>query len=1791
MKMRFGPATCIRAFITTALMLLATLAAAQQCTYEIEPNETPAEATLIRPPDSSGTFNADGARMPIICLAGEISGSNQDAFWWDVDELAAEHNWTVSIDGVRGLNQMSLYRIEFAENGVDVTAADELMRFATPNGSPHVSKTFLIEPGRYLVGLSVAGAEGPYVVNLTPESNSRRANSFARSTYRGEFRVYGSVEDVRELTFEVSADDAGFTWGLELRSAIGTSPRLELEGPDGPIGEPTTVTDGVARYDGYALAPGTYTVRVVGSTGTAIVSLSKQGRQGQGQEVEPNNSPQDATLFPLGSDMRGRSGDLDWFRTDVSEQDATQGWDLQVEAGAEVDVLLQHPDGHQLLSRRFTEGSVERLNLQPGAYYLNVRRVREEADYRLTWVRAAAAPANVNEVEPNDTLATATDLGSKAEARGELHPQDIDFYRFQVEGQAQLYRVQVAGQGVTRLNVYSGGGNLISRVDGKGRLRLDDLLLLPGAQYMSVEGEGEYALRAMALGPAPAPQPPADMPASDESLSAAAAGPSEPAADEPVTGPPVVEDPILPPPPPGILEYEPNDDRSRAHRLQPAAVHVGRISSPNDEDHYRFHLSADQYVRLELVPPEGDSLSFDLLGEGRFRPLPGEAGQPVVMERWLLAGDHTLFVHNRPAGGGTGGYYQLRLTPLGALHLPVDREPNDTPATAATMPAELEWTGSLGEVGDVDVYAIPQFAEDTEMQVTLSGVERANVVLRLAEGRGSVSRGENDVFTMTVPGGQRTYLELSGAGRYRIEVAFSRQPDPSQLLPPRTSGALSISLDTPVEELAAFWHEGQRLEATATVRNDSEEPQTVNLSAAVNDVRSEVNVPASIELRAGESVQVPVTLEVPAGAREDVPLNLQVAASSAVGSAAANRHLLLRCEAEPVAPFPYHSLPRTLLGRPNVLWSGLGATVHGASPHMQRDLALIDGRTAISFGGYLAADHSPTYALAGEAPVSLVGTSLHPQAGGDGGTQLRRFRIETSLDGASFTPAFEGILQAARVEQSFEFDEPVTARYARLVMVDSVSDSTSRAYAGEWKLYAEDPALFSGLDIASPALGGHMVWSEPRLGSRSDSVVEPERRTSAVDVRPVEALTFVIGFRDARAALIEELRWLESEGGMTTPDRTVGTVIVEASLAGAAGPWEPVAEWPLQRDAAGTARLQLEEPVWARYLRFTAPKGAAEFLYPPQQLSVFEADVGEGGYLSAVSEWGNMTSSGPYELLVGDAEAVIGHESAGNHTREAAVTLVPGVVAAGSVAIGENVDWYKITVPQDQNHVQLQLRGDPTIAYLYEVTDASGKQVPYEERATGEGRTLTFFAEPGDYYLKLEEPKRSVVFSWDTSGSVAPYIPITYNSLAEFGRGVDGEREAVQLLAFHEPQPTWLLPYWSSDPLRVQRSIQEYDRSDNSSNTEIALITATKALADREGTRAILLITDAESNGYGLTPDLWRALEEVRPRVFTFEISSGGSDYAQDMMQDYAAVNGGYYEMADGVGDFDAGFARASCILRRPKAYEVEVAASYVAPPGPGMLSVVPAPGAAMAAVEVIFDASGSMGQLLPSGEQRIVAAKRALETLVGEVLPEETPFALRAFGHISPTSCETRLDVAFGALDRGKAMAAVQAIEPKLLSGTPIAQSLAAVAQDLADAGGGRQVILITDGEESCGGDPAAAVRELREAGPLSLAIVSLALEPEALAVFEALAEEVGASYVDVGSYEALNTAIAEALNPAFEVYDLEGELVAEGRVGGDAVELPMGLYRVRVLSMPVEVIENVRVPGDGSITVNAGR
>ena len=277
---------------------------------------------------------------------------------------------------------------------------------------------------------------------------------------------------------------------------------------------------------------------------------------------------------------------------------------------------------------------------------------------------------------------------------------------------------------------------------------------------------------------------------------------------------------------------------------------------------------------------------------------------------------------------------------------------------------------------------------------------------------------------------------------------------------------------------------------------------------------------------------------------------------------------------------------------------------------------------------------------------------------------------------------------------------------------------------------------------------------------------------------------------------------------------------------------------------------------------------------------------------------------------------------------------------------------------------------------------------------------------PAPYYLQVTEPRRSVAFVWDTSGSVGPYTAIIYQAL-EALRAIDPQLEVVNLLPFGEPGQ-FLLPDWSGDPLAVQAALTNYWRLDSSSNAEWNLLVATDALGQRTGTRAAVLITDAESNGYDKTPELWAALDRVRPRVFSFEISSGGNAASQDLMQDWADANAGHYAHVTSIGDMETGFDRTACLLRQPARYTVAVdlrtrRRPRLHPRRPRHRRPRPRPnprrnikervrlplqrrrpaaaapaGSAMAAggaVEIILDASGSMLQRM-EGQRKIEIAR-----------------------------------------------------------------------------------------------------------------------------------------------------------------------------------------------------------------------
>lgn len=133
-----------------------------------------------------------------------------------------------------------------------------------------------------------------------------------------------------------------------------------------------------------------------------------------------------------------------------------------------------------------------------------------------------------------------------------------------------------------------------------------------------------------------------------------------------------------------------------------------------------------------------------------------------------------------------------------------------------------------------------------------------------------------------------------------------------------------------------------------------------------------------------------------------------------------------------------------------------------------------------------------------------------------------------------------------------------------------------------------------------------------------------------------------------------------------------------------------------------------------------------------------------------------------------------------------------------------------------------------------------------------------------------------------------------------------------------------------------------------------------------------------------------------------------------------------------------------------------------------------------------ILDASNSMNALW-GRETRITSAKELLLKSLDSI--KDIPnleIALRVYGHQSPVTptfqdCnDTKLEVPFGPNN-------FIAIREKLwrvkaLGTTPIARSLEAAASDFPDNKAKNIIILITDGEEACDGDPCVIAKKLKD-------------------------------------------------------------------------------------------------------------
>jgi len=138
--------------------------------------------------------------------------------------------------------------------------------------------------------------------------------------------------------------------------------------------------------------------------------------------------------------------------------------------------------------------------------------------------------------------------------------------------------------------------------------------------------------------------------------------------------------------------------------------------------------------------------------------------------------------------------------------------------------------------------------------------------------------------------------------------------------------------------------------------------------------------------------------------------------------------------------------------------------------------------------------------------------------------------------------------------------------------------------------------------------------------------------------------------------------------------------------------------------------------------------------------------------------------------------------------------------------------------------------------------------------------------------------------------------------------------------------------------------------------------------------------------------------------------------------------------------------------------------------------------------ISLIVDASGSMRAKLSSGQHRIDAAKDAVKNLVGG-LPGDLRLSLRAYGHQShrrEKNCQdTQLLTPFRVISENRSEVIRKTNALKAQGYTPISLVLEQSANALKSESGSqsRVVILVSDGKETCEGDPCAVAKALSAA------------------------------------------------------------------------------------------------------------
>lgn len=1579
---------------------------------------------------------------------------------------------------------------------------------------------------------------GPAVAACLREVEPNDAPELVGALHSGAFCVQGMARAGDQDLVGWTVDQAGL-WRLRLETVPGLEGvveliRMEAEGPRPVWRGELDSAEGLAQSPPLLLEGGRWFLAIA----TPAESMRWRAR------AEPVETPAEGAGLEATDAFHARltgDGEAVAFQWRLTPEAAAGLWDLKAQAptGLTASAEVYAPDGSYLLEIPVSwsdgVGIAADLRLEPGDYRIELRGLAPGATAFLSAFSPGLGGPEVA-AEPDHDLERAHPIAPGESRRARLvaatDAVDADVYAFEVPPDAEGQFAIAADSGSARplkAALVDSKGGLLAEAEGVGSVRMGPFAPPPGRYGVRISGN---------LDPA-------------ESY---------------------------------VLTLD------RAPPLAP-----GREAEPNDREDYATPLAAGEMMSGVLSPGENDHLALEI-PEGALGWWTIEAGSEGQIQLDLLdaAGGGTIAGAQSLGEGGTRlsslplapgrnllrlrgeGPWTLTASPAPPPEPDEEREPNDDPFRATPL-TEAPLSFRLDHGGDLDHFALT-LAAPTQVTLTITAPAEAapsgSLGLPVTEFESGLEFAPDPEdperwiarWSGILPAGS-VIVRLQGAGASSAPGSIAAILAPPFDPPPEGS----LGKARPERALlAAHEPQTQNLILGADFTDpppdarligwvSDEDWRLVGPLAASGADSPEFRLEAPPDLEEGEGVRWALALVDPA---------------TGATLAMAQGEVEAQAGARPLDPAPLQPLPSPLLGALDAARPIFGAVV----PEAQAQLfdGLSDGAAVeLPVGEALEID------LAGEAPLPVLGLTLTPPAVGPPARRLRHFRIEAAEDG-DFSSIYEGELSPTPRAQPVVFSSSVLARRLRLTALESWGGEVS-ATLSEFSVLTPPESLPEARDLALPELGGHVASASAADATLVGEAAQWPGGMVRFLTPEGERAEWVLQFYESRAAPIARIA--ATADLSAPPEERFEVLSVEASLRGPAGPWTRIGD--LAFDAGtGEASLDPPAPLWARALRFsgTAPD-AGERVAPPASISVVEdRAAAKGGTI--LGAWGERSSVAFYESLHPPPPQEEG--LSGGASAEDPQALPPETLGAGLVA-PDRPTWYRLDPPPEALRLVLAETGD---GVGFSLTDRLGAALPLSREPAGLVAGLT----PGNgpYLLRVAKPPDAIVVAWDTSLSVGVFAPMIMAAVREMATGLAPGVESMNFAPFRSGEVDGLQPLlqnFAATPAEAWGALQVYPGADADSDAEAALLVALRALSSEPGRRVVVLMTDASFTS-DRSHAVWSMIGSAGPRIFALRIPTPGDDRGSRaqaaQMQDWAGATGGFHRLFAAPEDASRSFRDIAEILRRPTPYRFVWRAETSAPEPGGIAVIRPAGSAAKPgsgrAVEVILDASGSMLQRR-DGERKIDLAKSVLSGLIETALPQGAPFALRVFGVGGPGSCDSEALLGLAPLDPAETLAAIAGVRAVDGAKTAIAASLRAVQEDMAAAEGEKLVVLITDGEETCGGDPLGEIEALRAAGlDVRVNIVGFDLNDRELKeLFSDWAAAGGGDFLDAQDAASLRKAIAAALAPGYRILDAQGLEVMAGNVDGPAKTLPTGLYSVVIAEHPLRIFNHVEIrPGE---------